>query len=230
MRLILVAAALAGAAAIPYSPGHPFDPSRIAPASDSFVVVTRAAGGAWRPVGGVIQTVARDSNAIRIAVEYAFPDSKQRVEMAMDPASLAPLAHWETLTRRGLGDASGEILFRDGRAKGAFILSKGVIDVPLDTGIVDDDASTALLPSLPLDSLRSFNFRTFASPGEVQVTRVRVEGLDTVSVPAGRFVVHRLVVMARDTSRVFVSTSAPRRVVLVRLGDGSQEMRLVNRR
>jgi hypothetical protein len=36
--------------------------------------------------------------------------------------------------------------------------------------------------------------------------------------------------MARDTSRVFVSTAAPRRVVLVRLGDGSQEMRLVNRR
>ena len=87
-----------------------------------------------------------------------------------------------------------------------------------------------MLPSLPLDSLRSFSFRTFASPGEVQVTRVRVEGIDTVSVPAGRFVVHRLVVMARDTSRVFVSTSAPRRVVLVRLGDGSQEMRLVNRR
>jgi hypothetical protein len=230
MRAILIAAALAATAATTYSPGHPFDASRIAAASDSFVVVTRAGGGAWRPVGGVVQTVARDTNAIRVAVEYAFPDSKQRVEMAMDPVTLAPLAHWETLSRRGVGDASGEILFRDGHAKGAFILSKSVIDVALDTGVVDDDASTALLPALPLDSIGSFAFRTFASPGEVQLTRVRVEGLDTVSVPAGRFVVHRLVVMARDTSRVFVSTAAPRRVVLVRLGDGSQEMRLVNRR
>jgi hypothetical protein len=150
--------------------------------------------------------------------------------MAMDPRTLAPLAHWETLSRRGLGDASGEILFRDGRARGAFILSRGLIDIPLDTGIVDDDASTALLVALPIDSMRAFTFRTFASPGEVQITRVRVEGLDTVTVPAGRFAAHRLLVMARDTSRVYISATPPRRVVLVRLGSGSQEMRLINAR
>ena len=57
---------------------------------------------------------------------------------------------------------------------------------------------------------------------------VHFAGVDTVSVPAGRFVAHRLVVMARDTTNVFVSTTLPRRVVLVRLANGSTEMRLIN--
>ena len=165
-----------------------------------------------------------------MAVEYAFPDTRQRVEMAMDPKTLAPIAHWETLSRVGRGDTRGEVMFRDGRARGAFILSKGVVDVALDTGLVDDDASTALLAALPLDTGRAFTFRTFASPGEVQVTRVRVDGLETVTVPAGRFESYRLVVMARDTSSVFISRSSPRRIVLVRLAAGSQEMRLINQR
>jgi hypothetical protein len=49
-----------------------------------------------------------------------------------------------------------------------------------------------------------------------------------VSVPAGRFESWRLTVMARDTSSVFVSRAAPFKVLLVRLGDGS-EMRLMNK-
>src|SRR5207253_1280639 len=114
------------------------------------------------------------------------------------------------------GDANGELMFSDGRVRGAYIMSRGIIDLPLEQGIIDDDAATMLLATLPLDSARAFTFRSFASPGRVETTRVEVAGIDTVSVPAGRFVAHRLVVMARDTSNVFVSTSLPRRVVLVR--------------
>jgi hypothetical protein len=214
----------------PQATGHPFDSRKIIAAADSFVVVTRVTEGRWAPVGGIVQTVVRDTNAIRLSVDAVFADSKHRVELAMHPQTLAPLAHWEKISRQGRGDANGEVMFSDGRARGAFILSRRVFDVPLDSGVVDDDASTALLASLPLDSARAFTFRTFASPGETQITRVEVGGVDTVSVPAGRFPAHRLVVMARDTSIVFVSTSLPRRVVLVRLGAGSQEMRLINRR
>ena len=228
-RLFLSLAAVLAATAA-QSAGHPFVAAMVTPSSDSFVVVTRVTTGGWKTVGGVVQTVARDSNTIRIAVDYAFVSSRQRVEMAADAKTLAPLAHWEQLSRRGQGDTHGEVMFRDGRAKGAFILSKGVIDIPLDSGIIDDDASTALLPSLPLDSARSFYFRTFASPGQMEVTRIEVQGIDTVAVPAGRFRAHRLLVMARDTSHVYVSTTSPRRVVLVRLADGSQEMRLINAR
>jgi hypothetical protein len=220
-------AVLAGASA--QSPGHPFDQSKIVASIDSFVIVTRVTGGGWRPVGGVVQTVARDTSAIRIAVDYAFPNSRQRVEMAMHPATLAPIAHWEKLSRAGRGDVDGEMMFSDGRARGAFITSKGIIDVPLDTGVVDNDASTALLVTLPLQVGRAFTFRAVASPGQVELTRVSVAGIDTVTVPAGRIASYRLTVMSRDTSQVFISTAEPRRVVLVRLGDGSQEMRLVNR-
>jgi hypothetical protein len=216
------------AATTAQSPGHPFDHSKIVASIDSFVIVTRVTGG-WRPVGGVVQTVARDTNAIRIAVDYAFPDSRQRVEMALHPVTLAPIAHWESLSRRGR-NTDGEVFFSDGRARGAFILSKGVFDIALDSGVVDNDASTALLTTLPLDSSRSFSFRSFTTPGQLEVTRVNVAGIDTVTVPAGRFAAYSLTVMSRDTSHVFVTTSVPRRVVLVRLGDGTQEMRLVNRR
>ena len=225
--LVLVSAL---AATTPQSSGHPFDPTRIASRADSFVVVTRVTGGEWAVIGGVVQTVARDSTAIRLGLDAVFTDSKQRIEMAMHPATLAPLAHWERISRRGQGDANGELMFSDGRVRGAYILSKGIIDLPLDKGIVDDDAATMLLATLPLDSARAFSFRTLASPGKVETTRVEVKGIDTVSVPAGRFVAHRLVVMARDTSDVFVSTTLPRRVVLVRLANGSTEMRLVNGR
>jgi hypothetical protein len=212
----------------PQQTTHQFDPSKLRASSDSFVVVRLDSTGKWRTVGGVVQTIAHDSAAIRLAVEVLFPGSRQRVEMAMDPKTLAPIAHWETLTNRERGETKGEVMFRDGRARGAFILSKGVIDMPVDTGLVDDDASTALLATLPLDSARAFSFRTFASPGKVETTRVRVDGTEIVRTLAGDFHTHRLVVMARDTSTVFVTTTPPHRVVLVRLAGGTQEMRLIN--
>ena len=87
-----------------------------------------------------------------------------------------------------------------------------------------------LLTGLPLDTGKAFAFRVFGSPGQVETTRVRVAGRETVEVPAGRIPSYRLVVMARDTSTVFISQATPRRVVLVRLGDESQEMRLINAR
>jgi hypothetical protein len=135
-----------------------------------------------------------------------------------------------TLDANGRVASPGQVVFRDGRAKGAFLLSKSVFDIPLDSGIVDDDASTALLTALPLDSATEFTFRTFASPGELQVTRVRVMGDSTLSVPAGKFTTHHLLVMSRDTSHVFLSSARPRRVVLVRLANGLQEMVLINKR
>lgn len=208
------------------SAAHPFDATKVHASIDSFAFVTRVSGA--RPAGYMVQTIVRDNDNIRIAVDYDLGATVQRVEMLMGGRSLAPIGHAEMVARRSGGDARGEVHFSDGRARGAYILSKGVIDVPLDAGIVDDDASTALLPTLPLDSAKSFTFRTFASPGRVEITRVLVAGIDTVTVPAGRFEAFRLTVMARDTSSVFVSTAAPRRVVLVRLSDGSGEMRLLN--
>lgn len=208
------------------SSGHPFDATRIAAGIDSFAIVTPVT---QRTAGYVVQTVARDGGNIRMAIDYDLGPTVQRVEMMMNGRTLAPVAHWEGLTRRGRGDTRGEVRFTDGRARGAYILSRGVIDVPVDTGLVDDDASTALLAALPLDTGRAFTFRTFASPGQVEITRVTVGGIDTVTVPAGRFETYRLEVMARDTSTVFISRAAPYRVVLVRLRDGSQEMRLINR-
>jgi hypothetical protein len=228
-RLIPAVFAMGLAATTGQSASHPFIPTRIVSSIDSFVIVTRVTNGAWRPIGGLVQTVARDTGAIRIAVEYAFPESKQRVEMAMHPVTLAPIAHWEALSRRDRGTTNGEVMFSDGRARGAFILSRNVFDVRLDSGIVDNDASTALLAALPLESRRDYAFRSFASPGQVETTRVTFGGIDSVSVPAGRFESYRLTVMARDTSHVFVTTALPHRIVLVRLGNGAQEMRLVNR-
>lgn len=210
------------------SAGHPFDASAINASIDSFVVVTGVTTP--RTVGHVVQTIARERGAIRLAVDYSLGTTFQRVEMVMDGKTLAPMAHWESLSRPGRGQARGEVQFKGGRASGAYILSKAVFDVPVDPDLVDDDASTALLAALPLDTGRTFTFRTFASPGHVETTRVQVAGVESVTVPAGRFDTWRLVVMARDTSTVFVSTGIRRRVVLVRLGDGSQEMRLVNKR
>lgn len=208
------------------SAGHPFDATKIYASIDSFAFVTRVTGA--QPAGYMVQTIARDNDNIRIAVDYDLGSTVQRVEMMMSGRTLAPIGHAEMVARRYGGDARGEVHFSDGRARGAYILSKGVIDIPLDSGIVDDDASTALLPTLPLDSAKSFTFRTFASPGRVEITRVLVAGIDTVTVPAGRFEAFRLTVMARDTSSVYVSTVVPRRVVLVRLSDGSGEMRLLS--
>jgi hypothetical protein len=231
MKRLLSRAIVVLAATAAQSPGHPFDPSLITPGADSLVIETRADPKApWRATGGLIQTVARDTNAIRISVDIEFANSAQRVEMAMHPESLAPLAHWETLNANGRAASPGQVIFRDGRAKGAFLLSKSVFDIPLDSGIVDDDASTVLLTALPLDSEKEFSFRTFASPGELQLTRVRVVGDSTFSVPAGNFTTRHLLVMSRDTSHVYVSTSKPRRVVLVRLGTGLQQMVLYNKR
>jgi hypothetical protein len=152
------------------SPGHPFDAARISPGIDTFSIVSRVTGA--RPMGLVVQTIARDGGNLRMAVDYNFGAAVQRVEMMMDAATLAPMAHWESLSRRSGGDTRGEVRFSDGRARGAYILSRGVIDMAVDSGLVDDDASTALLAALPLDSGRSFVFRTFARPGQVEITRV----------------------------------------------------------
>jgi len=227
MKVIVPAFLIALIGSLGQTQQHPFVPTRLSPGIDSFVLVTRVTGE--RPAGYVVQTLARDGNRIRLAVDYDLGPSVQRVEMMMDGRSLAPIAHWESLARRGRGDVRGEVRFSEGRARGAYILSKGVVDVPLDSGIVDDDASTALLAALPMDSVKSFAFRTFASPGKVEITRVEVGPVETVSVPAGKFEAYRLTVMARDTSNVFVSTRAPHKIVLVRTAGGASEMRLLNR-
>lgn len=226
MKVIIPAFLIALIGATGQTQHHPFVATRLSPGIDSFVLVTRVTGD--RPVGHVVQTLARDGDNIRLAVDYDLGQSVQRVEMMMHGRSLAPIGHFESLTRRGRGDVRGEVRFSDGRARGAYILSKGVVDVPLDSGIVDDDASTALLVALPMDSIKSFAFRTFASPGRVEITRVQIGPVERVKVPAGEFAAYRLTVMARDTSDVFVSVAAPHRVILVRVGGGASEMRLLN--
>jgi hypothetical protein len=201
-----------GLGAVGQAPGHPFDAASITASLDSFVLVTPVTGP--KPVGYVVQTIARDrDNNLRVAVDYDLGPSAQRVEMLMHGRTLAPIGHWEGLTRRGRAgqQLTGEVRFRDGRASGAYILSKRVFDIPLDTG-------------------RAFTFRTFASPGQVELTRVKVEAIDTVSVPAGVYEAYRLRVIARDTSAVFISTITPRRTLLVRLANGSSEMQLKSHR
>jgi hypothetical protein len=216
-----------GAAAVRQSAGHPFDPARVVPSIDSFALVTRVTGE--KPAGYVVQTIARQPKVVRIATEYDLGDLKQRIEMAMDSATLTPLMHWESIVAAGR-EARGEVHFTDGRASGAYIRAKSIIDVPVPAGVIDEDAGTALLPALDLDKLQPVSFRMFGPPGVLSTTRVEALGIDTVSVPAGTYEAFKLRVMARDTSEIFISTVRPRRVLLVRLGDHSGEMRLISHR
>jgi hypothetical protein len=216
-----------GAVAGEQSLGHPFDPARIVPSIDSFALVMRVTGD--RPAGYVVQTIAREPKVVRMATEYNVGPSRQRIEMAMDSATLAPLMHWENITVNGR-EARGEVHFTNGHATGAYIRAKSIIDVPIPAGVIDEDAGTALLPTLDLEKQQPTSFRMFGAPGMMSTTRVEMLGIDTVSVPAGTYEAFRLKVMARDTSEIFVSTIRPRRVLLVRLGDRSGEMRLISHR
>ena len=205
---------------------HPFTPASLRFATDSFALVTRVTGAP--PAGYVIQTISREGDHIRIVVDYDLIGAlRQRVNMEMDGTTLAPIRHTETVQQPGRGQVRADIVINNGRAKGDFVRALAMVDVPVDADAIDDEASTALLPSLPLRDGYATSFTTFAAPGRTETTRVTVTGRETVAVPAGTFEAFRLVVMARDTSYVFVTTSSPRRVVLVRLPDGSGEMRLL---
>src|SRR3954469_5015524 len=183
MRLLVpiaVAAGVMGTAVLGQSSGQPFDPARITPSIDSFALVLRAAGE--KPAGYVVQTIAREPKVVRMAIEYDLGPSKQRIEMAMDSATLAPLMHWENVTV-GAREAHGEVHFTNGHATGAYIRAKSIIDVPVPLGVIDEDASTALLPALDLDRQEMISFRMFGAPGEISTTRVEMLGKDTVNVP-----------------------------------------------
>lgn len=227
MKQILSVLAMALAASAAQQPaGHPFHSGQLRTGTDSFALFSPPSRPT--PAGYVVQSVLRDRDSIRIVVDYDLGRAlRQRVEMLMSGSTLAPISHAETAQSAGRAAVRAEVRFRGGRAVGDFLRERAPVDAPIDAGVIDDEAATALLTTLPLVDGYRTSFQTFASPGRVETTRLSVLGRDTITVPAGHFETFRVEVMGRDTSHIFITTRAPRRVVLVRLLDGSGEMRLL---
>lgn len=223
----LFAAVIGGATNSPNT--HPFDASKLRIGRDSFELVFRSAGSS--PAGSLVQRVVREGDSLRVVIDNTIGTAvRQHTDILMSATTLSPLFHHEVIGVSGRRNLIGEIRFANGRALGAYATMNprnNRIDLAIDSDVIDDEVSTALLATLPLADGYATSFRTFANPGVVETTHVTVTGRETVTVPAGTFDTYRLRVAARDTSAIFITTGEPRRLVLVRLLDGSGEMRLV---
>jgi hypothetical protein len=219
MKLLLALAALSAAAlesAAAQSPGVINFGSLVA-RTDSFVVMVQ--GNAM----GFQRTVTeRTEGGLRIVDDVQIgPIMNQHteVELAADGALRSTRQKGQV---RGQ-NASIEILYHDGRAKGSAMTpsAAGPITVAVDTtiaaGTIDDNLITALIPAMDWSPTASFSVPVFLSgKGYVQSLTLAVKGTETLTVPAGTFEVYRVDLSGGQAPvAMYVTTQSPRRLVKI---------------
>lgn len=167
---------------------RPFDPARVTPRSDSFVVTLQG-----RAVGGVRETLERTADGYRLVSVQGLAGMSQTTEVTFTRA-LDMRAVKQSGQVRGQ-PMSIEVTYGGGRAKGAATtpdqqgaLKTTVVDTVVPAGAVDDNALQSLLHSLPLAAGKTFTIPVFASgQGAAKPMAVAVTGEEQVTVPAGSF-------------------------------------------
>ena len=117
-------------------------------------------------------------------------------------------------------DLKVEVAYSGGRAKGSATTpgpqgaSTKNVDVEVPAHVLDDNAITPLIPTLPWAPGAKFSLAVFsAGEGALKQRTLTVAGTEQVTVPAGTFSVCRVDVTGGQGATLFVTTDAPHRLV-----------------
>ena len=93
------------------------------------------------------------------------------------------------------------------------------IDTILPEGTIEANQLTAVIPALALADGATFSLSVFdASENSLKPYAIRVDGMETVTVPAGSFDVFKVVVTGGPfPTAMYVTQATPRRIVRIEI-------------
>ncbi len=209
-----------------------FDPAKIRIAADSYDVVL-VQGGQEARVGTEVFDMHKDGP------RFVLDEKIAAVAMGLEGTLTVTFgANLEPLERHDHGSIQGmpfdsKITVKDGRVTGTLIspsteLKPLAVNAPFgNDGILEEEALEVLLLSLPLSTGLTGTVQVFDDEtGKPATTTVTVEGKETMQVPAGKFEVFKIRVQSTEATMVYVSTTAPARIICVKEGGQPVELRL----
>ncbi len=192
-----------------------FDPARLVPRSDSFVVIVQG-----RAIGGARESIERAGAGYRLTSSQQMAGMSQSTVVEFS-RTLAMTSIKQTGQARGQ-NMNIDVAYAAGRAKGSATTpgAQGMktitVDAAVPAGVVDDNAMQSLLPALPLAEGKVFSIPVFASgQGVVKTLTATVAGVERVTVPAGTFDAWKLTITGAEVPVTFwISKETPKVVKL----------------
>ena len=212
-----------------------FDASQLEAGTDSFQITVQG-----NPMGRLVTELSKSGDTLVYTetMSLAAVGISQATTLRFDATTLATL----TVEQNGqFGGQASEIqlTYSDGRVAGHTQTPQpgGApkvvdIDTTVVSGTIDLNAVQFLLPTLPLAEGASWTLNAFdASTGAMRQVKLKVAGVEDVTVPAGTFSTFRIDGDTGGQSFVFyVSREAPRRLIKVELVGQPLGFELVSRR
>jgi predicted Zn-dependent peptidase len=198
------------------------DVAQLTPRRDSLQVMIQG-----NPMGAQILEIAIEGDAI-VAVERTMiplMGMNQETRVVMDGGSLA-LRSLDQTGQVGPQSAETHLAVADGRITGRAQTPQpggqptvAEIDTLLPEGAIESSQLTSIIPALALEEGASFTLNVFnSSEGTLKPYAIRVEGTETVTVPAGSYDVFKVVATGGAfPTAMYVTRDAPRRIVRIEI-------------
>lgn len=202
-----------------------FQPGRLpATSRDSFDVIYQG-----RPVGAVIMSHAKTGENITLVSDARITQMgvTDLDTLVFNATTLAPVL---ATTNQSMGPLSivGRVTVTGGKATGTTQQPGpgGVQTVPVDVtipaGTILDGADALLIPTIDFSDGLSVTYKTFdGKSGKSKDYTLKVVGKESVTVPAGTYEAWKTEVTSDETAQIWISTTEPRKILMLRL-DGQQ--------
>jgi hypothetical protein len=199
-----------------------FDVAQLTPRRDSLQILIQG-----NPMGAQTMEITHEAGAIVVVERTTIPlmGMNQETRVAMDAGTLAFTAVDQT-GQIGPQAAETHIVVTDGRTTGRAQRPQpggqprvAEIDTVLPAGTIEANQLTTVVPALALAEGASFSVTVFdASEGSLKPYAIRVDGTETVTVPAGSFDVFKVVVTGGPfPTAMYVTQTTPRRLVRIEI-------------
>ena len=175
---------VARAAPVPH-----FDLSKIAAVTDSFTIMIQG-----NPLGAMSHRVERTTDGIKVTDRMNMGNGM--VAQSTD-VMMSPMGEMRSVKQTGSvqgQQTSIDATYGGGRVKGSATtptpagLKSVTFDTTIVAGTIDDNATLAVLPSLPWSKTANFSLPVFGSgQGTQRTVSYKVTGTQSVTVPAGTF-------------------------------------------
>ncbi|HXI35004.1 MAG TPA: insulinase family protein [Gemmatimonadales bacterium] len=204
-------------------------PTAGVPVLDHAQLVTRAdsfqALAQGRPVGYETTTtlISGDSIVFRAVLDLGGGALHRQSTIHFAPAD------WSVTQADVSGTTQGQasethLTYGGGRVKGRIVSPQPTgtpttvdVDTTLAAGTYDEGALHVIVPALALGPNKTVNLNVFSGDaGRAGLMQFKVAGIDTVTVPAGKFVAYRVEVSGgQGTVLMHVTRDTPRRIVRI---------------
>jgi zinc protease len=198
------------------------DPAQLAPRRDSLQILIQG-----NPMGSQTVEITAGPDVVVVVERTMIPlmGMNQETRVEMSAATLALLAVDQT-GQIGPQTAETHVVVDGDRITGRAQTPQpggqpkvAEIDTVLPAGTIEANQLTVVVPALALAEGASFAVSVFdASEGSLKPYAIRVEGTETITVPAGSFEVFKVVVTGGPfPTAMHVTQATPRRIVRLEL-------------